>query len=154
MIFCSVVMVVSSNAPRPGASPPRPLRAPPRLAIRRGDVSVEGFFDMHIHSSPAPFQRIGDSVDIARWCAAGGLAGIVIKSHFESTMSKAHHARREVVKEFPDFKVFAGIALSRGVGGLNPGAVEIALDQGARVVWLPTFDSANHARVFGAAGTY
>src|SRR5262245_45629726 len=36
MIFCSVVMV-SSNAPRRGASPPRPLRAPPRLANRRGD---------------------------------------------------------------------------------------------------------------------
>src|SRR5439155_12092695 len=36
IIFCSVVMV-SSNAPRRGASPPRPLRAPPRLAIRRGD---------------------------------------------------------------------------------------------------------------------
>src|SRR6266699_2286843 len=33
IIFCSVVMV-SSNAPRRGPSPPRPLRAPPRLAIR------------------------------------------------------------------------------------------------------------------------
>jgi Family of unknown function (DUF6282) len=117
-------------------------------------LSVEGFFDMHIHSSPAPFQRIGDSADIARWCAAGGLAGIVIKSHFESTISKAHHARREVAKEFPNFHVFAGIALNRGVGGLNPGAVEIALDQGARVVWLPTFDAANHARAFGSTGTY
>jgi hypothetical protein len=28
--------MVSSNAPRRDASPPRPLRAPPRLAIRRG----------------------------------------------------------------------------------------------------------------------
>jgi hypothetical protein len=117
-------------------------------------LSVDGFFDMHIHSAPAPFERIGDSVDIARWCAQGGLAGIVIKSHFESTISKAHHARREVVKDYPDFKVFAGIALNRGVGGLNPGAVEIALDQGAKVVWLPTFDAANHALVFGATGTY
>lgn len=117
-------------------------------------LSVDGFFDMHIHSAPAPFERIGDSVDVALWCAAGGLAGIVIKSHFESTVSKAHHARREVVKQFPEFKVFAGIALNRGVGGLNPGAVEIALDQGARVVWLPTFDAANHARAFGATGTY
>src|SRR5262249_61001415 len=35
MIFCSVVMV-SSNAPRRGASSPQPLRAPPRLTIRRG----------------------------------------------------------------------------------------------------------------------
>lgn len=117
-------------------------------------ISVEGFYDMHIHSAPAPFQRIGDSVDIARWCAEGGLAGIVIKSHFESTISKAHHARREVTKDFPDFKVFAGIALNRGIGGVNPGAVEIALDQGAKVVWLPTFDAANHARVFGSTGTY
>jgi hypothetical protein len=50
--------------------------------------------------------------------------------------------------------VFAGIALNRGVGGLNPGAVEIALDQGARIVWLPTFDAANHARAFGSTGTY
>ena len=30
-------VMVSSNAPRRGASPPRPLRAPPRLAICRGD---------------------------------------------------------------------------------------------------------------------
>lgn len=117
-------------------------------------ISVEGFYDIHIHSAPAPFQRIGDSVDIARWCAEGGLAGVVIKSHFESTISKAHHALREVTKDFPDFKVFAGIALNRGVGGVNPGAVEIALDQGAKVVWLPTFDAANHARVFGSTGTY
>src|SRR5262249_2789674 len=36
MIFCSVVML-SSNAPRRGPPPPRPLRPPPRLANRRGD---------------------------------------------------------------------------------------------------------------------
>lgn len=117
-------------------------------------LSVDGFYDMHIHSAPAPFQRIGDSIDVARWCAEGGLAGIVIKSHFESTISKAHHARREVNKDFPDFKVFAGVALNRGVGGINPGTVEIALDQGAKIVWLPTFDAANHALVFGSTGTY
>lgn len=117
-------------------------------------INVQGFFDLHVHSAPAPFVRIGDSVDIAEWCAAAGMAGIVIKSHFESTISKAHHARREVTKTYPDFKVFAGIALNRGVGGINPGAVEWALDQGAKIVWLPTFDAANHARAFGGVGTY
>lgn len=117
-------------------------------------INVQGFFDLHVHSAPAPFVRIGDSVDIAEWCAAAGMAGIVIKSHFESTISKAHHARREVTKAYPDFKVFAGIALNRGVGGVNPGAVEWALDQGAKIVWLPTFDAANHARAFGGVGTY
>ncbi|MEO8752129.1 MAG: DUF6282 family protein [Casimicrobiaceae bacterium] len=116
-------------------------------------ISVAGFYDLHIHTAPAPFVRIGDSIDVARWCAEAGMAGIAIKSHFESTISKVHHAVRGV-PEFPDFKVFAGIALNRGVGGINPGAVEIALDQGARIVWLPTFDAHNHARVFGGTGDY
>ena len=113
-------------------------------------ISVQGFYDLHIHSAPAPFRRIGDSVDLAQSCAAGGLAGIVIKSHFESTVSKAYHARREV----PNIQVFSGIALNRGVGGINPGAVELALHQGAKIVWLPTFDAENHARIFGGTGTY
>jgi Family of unknown function (DUF6282) len=117
-------------------------------------LTLDGFYDLHIHSAPAPFKRIGDSADIARWCAQAGMAGIVIKSHFESTVSKVHHARIAVREQFPDFKVFSGIALNTGVGGVNPGAVELALQQGAKVVWLPTLDAANHARVFGASGTY
>ena len=117
-------------------------------------LTLKGFYDLHIHSAPAPFVRIGDSAEIARWCAEAGMAGIVIKSHFESTVSKAYHARLAVRDDYPDFKVFSGIALNRGVGGVNPGAVELALQQGAKVVWLPTLDAANHAAAFGAGGTY
>jgi len=117
-------------------------------------ISVKGFYDLHLHTSPAPFVRIGDSADIARWCAAEGMAGIVIKSHFESTVSKVHHAKCALADEYPDFKIFAGIALNRGVGGVNPGAVAIALHQGARIVWLPTIDAEGHALAFGATGTY
>lgn len=117
-------------------------------------LKLDGFYDLHIHSAPAPFVRIGDSADIARWCAEAGMAGIVIKSHFESTVSKVHHARIAVRDAHPDFKVFSGIALNRGVGGVNPGAVELALQQGAKLVWLPTLDAANHAEAFGAGGTY
>lgn len=117
-------------------------------------LTLDGFYDLHIHSAPAPFVRIGDSADIARWCADAGMAGIVIKSHFESTVSKVHHARLAVCDTHPHFQVFSGIALNRGVGGINPGAVELALQQGAKVVWLPTIDAANHAKAFGASGTY
>ena len=81
------------------------------------------------------------------------MAGIAIKSHFESTVSKVHHALRDI-PDYPGFKVFAGVALNRGVGGINPGAVEIALDQGAKIVWLPTFDAHAHACAFGGAGEY
>ena len=109
---------------------------------------------MHIHSAPAPFERIGDSADIAMWCAEAGMAGLVIKSHFESTVSKVHHARRALQERFPDFKLFSAIALNRGSGGVNPRAVEMALGLGAKVVWLPTLDAEGHAKGFGQSGTY
>ena len=44
-------------------------------------LTLDGFYDLHIHSAPAPFVRIGDSAEIALWCAEAGMAGIVIKSH-------------------------------------------------------------------------
>src|SRR5262249_24509682 len=49
MIFCSVVMV-SSNAPRPGASPPRPLRARlgSRFAVGTGHLCQIKFWLMQI----------------------------------------------------------------------------------------------------------
>ena len=77
-------------------------------------IDLGGAYDMHIHSAPAPFVRIGDSIDIASWCAEAGMAGLVIKSHFESTISKVHHARRALQDRFPDFKIFSAIALNRG----------------------------------------
>ena len=40
------------------------------------------------------------------------------------------------------------------MGGINPAAVEQALSQDAKVVWFPTIDAQNHARVFGAVGTF
>ena len=116
-------------------------------------ISLEGFYDLHVHTGPEPFQRSGDALDIGRWCASEGMAGIVTKGHFESTVARAHHANKEL-GEFPRFKVYGAIALNRGVGGVNPGAVEIALESGAKLVWLPTLDATNHARAFGTGGTY
>jgi hypothetical protein len=113
-------------------------------------LSVEGFVDTHVHTGPAPFNRIGDTIEVAKWCADAGMAGVVIKSHFEATIAKVYHARKEV----PELPVFAGIALNVGVGGINPGAVEQALKQDARFVWMPTLDSANHRKVFGTEGAF
>jgi hypothetical protein len=113
-------------------------------------ISVAGFIDTHVHTGPAPFRRIGDTIDVAKWCRDAGMAGIVVKSHFEATISKVYHARKEI----PDLGVYAGIALNRGVGGINPLAVEQALRQDAKFVWMPTIDAANHVRVFGAAGAF
>ena len=113
-------------------------------------ISVEGFIDTHVHTGPAPFRRIGDTIDVARWCHEAKMTAIVIKSHFEATVTKVYHARKEI----PDLGVYAGIALNRGVGGINPAAVEQALRQDAKMVWMPTIDAQNHVRVFGAPGAF
>jgi hypothetical protein len=115
-------------------------------------ISIEGFYDLHVHTGPVSFRRIGDALDVGRMCAAAGMAGMVTKGHFESTVARAHHANKELNSS--SFKVYAAIALNRGVGGINPAAVELAMDMGAKIVWLPTLDAANHARAFGGAGTY
>ena len=115
-------------------------------------ISIEGFYDLHIHTGPESFRRLGDTAEIAQMCATAGMAGMIAKGHFESTVSRAHHANKELNN--PHFTVYAAIALNRGVGGVNPAAVELAMDTGAKLVWLPTLDATNHARAFGGAGTY
>lgn len=116
-------------------------------------ISMEGFYDLHVHTGPSPFKRVGDTIDIGRWCADAGMAGIVAKAHLESSVTKAYHANKEL-SGFPDFKVYAAICLNRGVGGIAPAAVEVALDEGAKIVWFPTFDAQHHVDLFGAAGSY
>ncbi|MFB3819547.1 MAG: DUF6282 family protein [Candidatus Methylomirabilales bacterium] len=113
-------------------------------------VSLAGFCDLHVHTAPAPFRRIGDTIDIARQAAAQGLKAIVVKSHFGDTAVKAYHGAREV----EGLRIYSGIVLNRCVGGLNPVAAALALSMGAKVVWMPTLDAANHIRAFGAAGTF
>ena len=49
-------------------------------------------------------------------------------------------------KLFPEtgVKLFSGIALNNASGGINPHAVNHAINIGAKIVWLPTLSAANH----------
>jgi len=62
-----------------------------------------------------------------------------LKSHYVCTADRAALIRQM----YPDVKAYGGIVLNNAVGGLNPIAVDIAGRLGAKVVWLPTVDSAN-----------
>ncbi len=138
---------LGSLASSPGISadvdmfpPPVPLVSP-----------IEGAIDFHVHSGPDVFGRSVDDVEIARLAAGQGMRALVYKSHVTSTSDRAALAMKAV----PGIELFGGITLNNAVGGLNPEAVEwmfrMAGGRG-KVVWLPTFDSDNHRRVFGAPG--
>ena len=100
---------------------------------------VAGGYDTHVHVAPDVMRRRIDDVALARRFAEVGLAGFVLKSHYVPTAERAEVVRGIV----PGVDVLGALTLNGSVGGLNPVAVEIAGRQGARVVWLPTVDSAN-----------
>jgi hypothetical protein len=113
-------------------------------------MDIDGAYDLHVHSSPDLFPRIADDGRMVADAAAKGFAGVVMKNHFESTASRAQLAARTVT----GMKVYGGLVLNRYVGGINPRAVEAALRMGARVVWMPTLDSACHRAAFGFGGGF
>ena len=117
-------------------------------------ISIAGCYDLHVHTGPSPFKRVGDTIEIGRWCAEAGMAGIVSKVHLDCSVARAYHANKALAEDFPEFRVYGAVCLNRAAGGINPAAAEVALDQGGKVVWFPTFDSAHHAETFGGAGNY
>ena len=40
-------------------------------------LSLEGAIDVHVHSSPEVFGRIGDAIEISRRCEAAGMRASV-----------------------------------------------------------------------------
>ena len=72
-------------------------------------LTLEGFYDLHIHSAPAPFVRIGDSAEIARWCAEAGMAGIVSRVISKARSRRRIMPARSARTAIPDFKVFPAL---------------------------------------------
>ncbi|GAA0182971.1 DUF6282 family protein [Clostridium sediminicola] len=101
---------------------------------------IRGAYDLHIHTNPSPFRRSVDDFELVLEAAKFGMAGVLIKSHYELTSSRAALVN---MKSGVLTKAYGGIALNWPVGGLNPYAVENALKTGAVIVWMPTRDAKN-----------
>jgi hypothetical protein len=99
---------------------------------------------MHAHSSPDNFPRIYDHVELAKEARDYGFKGIVLKSQTMGSADRVPFIRQLV----PGIDIFGGVVLNYAVGGLNPFAVEAQIRFGARIVWLPTGDAANHIAYF------
>lgn len=104
------------------------------------DEILQGAYDLHMHSAPSPFQRALDDFELLREADQAGMAGILLKSHYESTAVRAELANRHAGTSA---KAYGAIALNWPVGGLNPYAVYNALKRGAKIVFMPTRDSKN-----------
>lgn len=101
---------------------------------------LENAYDLHMHPAPSPFQRAMDDVQLLTAAGKAGMAGILLKSHYESTAARAEMANRYAGSTAT---AYGAIALNWPVGGLNAYAVHNALRRGARLVFMPTRDAAN-----------
>ena len=115
---------------------------------------LSGVIDMHVHTAPDLVKRTYTDLQLADAAVSVGARAIVIKGHHCGTMARAALCSEYVRKVYKEsaFAMYGGLVLNREAGGLNPQAVETALELGAKVIWMPTVDAANEYRLRGKSG--
>jgi len=114
------------------------IKQHPRPSARAREL-VRGAYDLHVHTGPDLLPRSASDLDLAYSCREYGLAGFVIKSHYIPSAPRAALVRSLL----PDIAAIGSVTLNSAIGGINAVAVEIAARAGARIVWMPTFDTVN-----------
>lgn len=114
-------------------------------------IDLTGAIDLHVHAAPSLFPRLANDIQVATHALSLGLGGLVLKSHHESTVSRAYATQNALDGQI---RVFGGIVLNTYVGGINPEAVETALKLGGKIVWMPTIESAWHCKAHGGRGAF
>lgn len=99
-------------------------------------IDLEGAVDLHVHTAPDVYDRALDDDQLVEAAAEAGMRAVLLKSHHTLTADRATLAGRAF--ERTGVRVFGGLVLNHTVGGLNPVAVETAVEFGAREIWLPT----------------
>jgi hypothetical protein len=103
---------------------------------------LKGAVDLHCHSGPSVMPRRIDHIEAIQEASAAGLKAILFKDHYYSAtpvteLLSRHFAHLGVT-------LISGVPLNNPTGGINRYAVDHGIKLGARLVWMPTFSSANH----------
>ncbi|HEY8528230.1 MAG TPA: DUF6282 family protein [Paenibacillaceae bacterium] len=111
---------------------------------------LEGAYDLHVHTGPDIPPRKLDDFEMAERVRKLGMKGFGIKSHYFCSAERA----RLTKKLYPDVNPIGALCLNYSVGGINPMAVEMAARDGAKIIWMPTFDAANELEYMFSRGSY
>lgn len=105
-----------------------------------------GAYDLHVHSWPDHDKRSVSDFLLLEEAETAGMAGVLIKNHYEPTTARAMIVNEEHQGKT---KMYGSLTLNWSVGGLNPYAVESACKMGAKMIWLPTRDAETSIRIAG-----
>ncbi|MBI3127378.1 MAG: hypothetical protein HYZ11_07220 [Candidatus Tectomicrobia bacterium] len=112
----------------------------------QADELLEGAIDFHAHIYPQLTLEESGRVLDHEWAEVArqhGMRGFVMKSHLWPTVAQA----RVLSEVYPGVTAMGSIVLNTNVGGLSPFAAESAARLGAKVIWMPTYTSANDIKV-------
>ena len=117
-------------------------------------ISLNGVIDMHVHTAPDICQRTYNDLELTAASVHAGARAIVIKGHHCSTVARAAlcNAYNRTAFDSNSFVMYGGLVLNYETGGLNPKAVQTALEMGAKIIWLPTVDAENDCHKHGRSG--
>ncbi len=117
-------------------------------------ISLTGVIDMHVHTAPDICRRTCNDLELTEAALRAGARAVVLKGHHGSTVARAAlcNAYNRAAFDGNAFVMYGGLVLNGEAGGLNPKAVQTALEMGAKVIWLPTADAENDRRKHGKPG--
>jgi hypothetical protein len=114
---------------------------------KRGAEYLVGISDVHISAAPSVYtERAFTELELATQARDVGYRGLLFKDHHTINADRTQYVRALV----PGIAVHGGVVLNHPVGGLNPSAVEAAINFGAKCVWMPSLHSAGHEAHYGS----
>lgn len=103
---------------------------------------MQGAIDLHCHSGPSVMPRYCDHHEAMHEASEAGLRALLIKDHYYSVTPVTEMLNKHF--KHLNVQLLSGVPLNNQSGGLNIYAVEHGIALGAKLVWMPTFSSANH----------
>lgn len=110
----------------------------------RAAALLRGALDLHVHSGPSTMPRQLDHLQAAEEAVAAGMRGVLFKDHHYSVAPFVPLMERVLGDR--SLSMFSGFVLNNSTGGLNPFVVDAQLKMGAKLIWMPTAQAANHIR--------
>ena len=124
---------------------PRHIRTPENAPSANTDAIdrlLVGAVDLHCHSGPSVMPRCIDHIAAMKEAAQAGFRAVLIKDHYYS----ATPVTQLLNDNFAELgiEMLSGVPLNNATGGFNVHAVDHGIKLGVKLVWMPTFSSANH----------
>ena len=114
---------------------------------KRGVENLAGVIDLHVYAAPSVYsERAFTEIELAAQAREVGYRGLLFKDHQTINADRAQYVRALV----PGIEAHGGVVLNHAVGGLNPEAVEAAINYGAKCVWMPSLHAAGHQAHYGS----